>query len=122
MSTDARANVFMAAVQKDIEQKDAAAAGKHAAAVQPHETKPQPDPSAHPTATRANQAPSQKGRIKFEGRKQINFGVDIDGANMLALARVTRGQRNSEIINEALRQYLEPEAGLLREQNKLFQV
>jgi hypothetical protein len=50
-----------------------------------------------------------KGRGKYNGRAQMNFGVDPDVQFAIRFARVMRGKDNSEICNEALRAYLAPE-------------
>lgn len=85
MSKDLRANMFVQSSRIDGDAQVAACASE-------------PIP-----ARRA------KGRGKYNGRAQMNFGVDPDVQLAIRFARVMRGKDNSEICNEALRAYLAPE-------------
>lgn len=103
MADDMRKNVFEQAMAADIASKRAAVRGGSInQGGLPSEQKPV-----------ARSSGRQVKPPRFQGLSQVNFGIEPDLKKALKLARATKGGRNSDICNAALRMYLADELALL---------
>jgi len=104
MSDEARKNVFAEAMERDVKGKYAAVRGmRYDGGIQ---DKPKPEPA---------KARSER----FQGRRQVNFGIDEDTDKALTLAKGLRRQKYSDIINAALREHLSDELAMLEAKGEL---